>query len=82
MSLRCQDNFQSLDHFAAQLNNDRFQDAHCFYLTSAFSFSHFLFNLQAEEEVSLRAKEALCTCTVKTSMEEMGLLELRYITGI
>ena len=26
-----------------------------------------------------RAKEAPCTCTVKTSMEEMELLERRYI---
>lgn len=37
----------------------------------------FVFNKQAEEEELQREKEALCTCTVKTSTEEMGLSELR-----
>lgn len=41
-----------------------------------------VFYLQAEEEVLLRAKEALCTCTLKTSMEEMELLERRYFNRL
>lgn len=51
-----------------------------FYDTSAFLpalLCVFVFNKQAEEEELQREKEALCTCTVKTSTEEMGLSELR-----
>lgn len=39
----------------------------------AFFFSVNSFNLQVEEAVLLRAKEAPCICTVNTSMEEMEL---------
>lgn len=36
-------------------------------------------NTQGEEEELQRAKEAPCTCTVRTSTVEMELLELRYV---
>lgn len=41
-------------------------------------FKTIFWNIQGEEEVLRRAKEARCTCTVSTFMAEMESWELRY----
>ena len=49
-----------------------------------FFFSLFLsfLNIQGEEGVLQRAKEARCTCTANTFMVEMESLALRYVSEV